>query len=79
MIADLIQMIGTAMVVSCSETYAPIFMIWLETPIIEEFRAHILLYKRFLDDIFMIWSGSSAKLYLLQMKFESVNIQRLNP
>ena len=29
-------------------------------PIIEEFRAQILLYKRFLDDIFMIWSGSSA-------------------
>ena len=48
-------------------------MIWLEAPIIEEFRAHILLYRRFLDDIFMIWSCSSAELHLLQAKFESVN------
>ena len=45
---------------SFSATYATIFMIWLETPIIEEFRTQILLYKRFLDNIFMIWSGSSA-------------------
>ena len=58
---------------SFSVTFATIFMIWLETPIIEEFRAHILLYKRFLDDVFMIWSGLSAELYRLQAKFESVN------
>ena len=68
-----IQKIGTAMGTSFSVTYATIFMIWLETPIIEEFRAQILLYKRFLDDIFMIWSGSSAELFRLQVKFESVN------
>ena len=30
-----------------SVTYATIFMIWLETPIIGEFRAYISLYKRF--------------------------------
>ena len=34
---------------------------------------HILLYKRFLDDIFMIWSGLSAELYRLQANFELVN------
>ena len=51
-----LQKIGTAMGTSFSVTYATIFMIWLETPIIEEFCAHILLYKRFLDDIFLIWS-----------------------
>ena len=68
-----LQKIGTAMGTSFSVTYATIFMIWLETPIIEEFRAQILLYKRFLDDIFMIWSGSSAELFRLQAKFESVN------
>ena len=54
---------GTAMGTSFSLTYPSIFMTWLETPIIEEFRTQILLYKRFLDNIFMIWSGSSAELY----------------
>ena len=48
-------------------------MIWLGTPIIEEFRTHFLLYRRCLDDISMIWSCSSAELYRLQVKFESVN------
>ena len=65
-----LQKIGTAMGTSFLVTFATIFMIWLEAPIIEEFRAHILW---FLDDIFMIWSGSSAELYRLQAKFESAN------
>ena len=33
-----LQKIGTAMGTSFSVTYAVIFMIWLETPIIREFR-----------------------------------------
>ena len=45
---------------SLSVTYATICMIWLETPIIEEFGAHILLYKRFLDHIFQIMMCSSV-------------------
>ena len=36
-----------------------IFMIWLETPIVndERFRSCIQLYKRFIDDLFVIWTG----------------------
>ena len=56
-----------------SVTYARIFMIWMETPIIKEFRAYILLYKRCLDCIFMIWSGLSPELYQLEAKFELLN------
>ncbi len=56
------QLIGTARGTSFSITYAIIFMIWLETPIIDEFRRHIVLYKRYIDDIFLIWSGSIAEL-----------------
>jgi hypothetical protein len=43
----------TAMRTSFSVTYAKIFMIWLETPIINlnEFRRHIVLYKRYIDDV----------------------------
>ena len=36
---------------SFSDTYATIFMIWLETPIIDEFRKHIVLYKTITRDI----------------------------
>ena len=57
-----LQRIGTAMGTSFSVTYAIIFMIWLETPIINEFQQHIVLYKRYIDDIFLIWSGSTAEL-----------------
>ena len=41
-----LQKIGTAMGTSFSVTYATIFMIWLKTSIINEFRKHIMLYKR---------------------------------
>jgi hypothetical protein len=37
-------------------------MIWLETPIINEFQRQIVLYKKYIDDIFLIWSGSPADL-----------------
>ena len=47
-----LQRIGTAMGTSFSVTYATIFMIWLETPIINEFSKQIVLNKRYIDDIF---------------------------
>ena len=51
-----LQRIGTAMGTSFSVTYAMIFMIWLETSIINEFQQQIVLYRRYIDDIFLIWS-----------------------
>jgi hypothetical protein len=44
--------------------YAIFFMIWLETAVIqmERFRSCIQLYKRFIDDLSFIWTGSVAKL-----------------
>ena len=58
------QNIGTAMGTSFSVIYAVIFMIRLETPIIDDarFRPHIRLYKRFIDDLILIWTGSAARL-----------------
>ena len=49
---------------SFSAVYAVIFMILLETTIVEDprFRQFIKLYKRFIDDIFLIWTGSAAAL-----------------
>ena len=68
-----LQKIGTAMGTSFSVTYATIFMIWLETPIIKEFQQHILLYKRFLDDVFVTWSGSIQELCHFRAKFGAAN------
>ena len=56
------QLIGTAMGTSFSVVYAIIFMIWLETPVINDarFSRYIQLYKRFIDDLFLIWNGPAA-------------------
>ena len=59
-----------------SVTYASVFIVWLKAPIIEEFRAHILLCKRFLGDIFMIWYVSFAELYF-RTKLSQSTIERL--
>ena len=56
------QQVGTAMGTSFSVIYAIIFMIWLESPIIERFRSCIQLYKRYIDDLFLIWIGSLVAL-----------------
>ena len=58
------QVVGAAMGTSFSVMYAVIFMIWLETPIVdsERFRSGIQLYKRIIDDLFVDWTGSVTKL-----------------
>lgn len=68
-----LQKIGTAMGTSFSVTYATIFMIWLETPIINEFRKHIVLYKRYIDDILLIWSGLPTELCRFRSRLGTAN------
>ena len=54
------QIVCTAMGTSFSVVYAVIFMIWLETPIVNDvrFRQYIRLLKRFIDDLFLIWTDT---------------------
>ncbi len=68
-----LQRIGTAIGPSLSVMYAIIFMIWLETPIISEFNQHIVLYKRYIDNLFLIWSGSSAGLCRFSERLGNAN------
>ena len=68
------QKVGTAMGFSFSVTYATFFMIWLETSMIDQFREHILLYKRYIDDTLLIWAGSSVELCRFRTMFEAANI-----
>ncbi len=56
------QIIRTAMGTSFPVVYAVIFMIWLEALILnnKRFSHYILLYKQFIDDLFLIWTGPAA-------------------
>lgn len=69
------QHIGTAMGTSFSVVYAVIFMIRLETPIINDqrFSPFIRLYKRFIDDLFLIWTGPMATLCELRKALASAD------
>ncbi len=48
-------------------------MFWLETPIINEFQRQIVLYKRYIDDIFLIWSGSPTELCRFCKRLRNAN------
>ena len=58
------QRVGTAMGTSFSGIFAVIFVIRLESPIVNDvrFRRYIRLYKRFIDDLFLIWTGPATVL-----------------
>ena len=60
---------------SFSVVYAVIFMIHLETPIIHDvrFRQYVLLYKRFIDDLFLIWTGPADVLCEFRRAFGSAD------
>ena len=47
----------------------------LETPIIDKFLKHIILYKRYIDNILLIWSGSSAELCRFRARLATANIK----
>jgi hypothetical protein len=56
----------------------------METPILnnKRFSQYIRLYKRFIDDLFLIWTGPAAVLcefrHALAMADEEINITSLN-
>ena len=42
---------------SMAPQFANLYLHVLENPILKEFRDHILLYKRYIDDIFIVIKG----------------------
>ena len=53
------QLIGTAMGTPCACVYATLFFAYYErTYIIPKYKQNILLYKRFIDDIFLVWKNN---------------------
>ena len=51
------QLQGTSMGTAFSVMYANIYMIYIESPIIELYAPYISLYKRYIDDVITVWSG----------------------
>ena len=41
--------------------YANLFMGKLEQKLIEKGKQHILIWKRFIDDVFIVWTGSKTQ------------------
>ena len=66
-----VQTNGASMGTKCAPTYVTLFMgKFEETHILPRIREMILLYIRFIDDIFFLWKGSERK--LLQF-FDEIN------
>ena len=63
------QICGTAMGTKCAPSYACIFMGYIEEQI-QELSNNILFWRRFIDDIFFIFTGTEVELLSL---FEQMN------
>jgi hypothetical protein len=49
------QLQGTAMGTSVAPAYASLYVAYFEDQLLEEFDRYIVYYKRYIDDIFVIW------------------------
>ena len=56
-----LQIQGTVMGTKMAPAYANLFMGKLEEKLNELGKLHIMLWKRFIDDIFVIWTGSASE------------------
>ena len=57
-----LQKQGTAMGTKMAPSYANLFMGDLELQVLELGKPHIHMRERFIDDIFLIWTGSQQQL-----------------
>jgi hypothetical protein len=67
------QVIGTAMGTACAPPYANLFLALYEESALAEFRDKILLYKRFIDDIFSIVHGSRDDVENFKSRFGALH------
>lgn len=56
------QTFGIAMGIPFAVITANAFMYYFEKDVVTQFSSYLLLYKRFLDDIFFIWKGPKENL-----------------
>ena len=59
-----IQLCGTAMGTSCTCIHATLFYAYHEEIVLlHHFHQHIILYVRFIDDIFVIWKNDCKDIF----------------
>ena len=58
-----VQVNGASMGTKCAPTYASLFMgLFEQTHILPKIQDNILLYSRYIDDIFFLWKGTEREL-----------------
>ena len=69
------QKIGTAMGTRLAPVFANLFMAMIDnlTLAIDEFRRFIAFYKRFIDDIFIIWTGTEEDFIKFMTKINTLH------
>lgn len=68
-----LQKLGCAMGQSYAPIYANLYMAYLEETVIDNFTVKPFIYKRYLDDIFIIWTESLSDLNIFIEKLNSTN------
>ena len=68
-----LQIQGTAMGTKMAPAYANIFMGSLEPILMKEGEPHILLWKRFIDDIFIAWMGTKEQFLNFMERINSIH------
>ena len=69
-----LQLQGTAMGTKMAPSYANLFMGKLEPTLIAQDPTHIKMWKRYIDDIFIIWTGTEDQLQTFLQ-----NINKIHP
>ena len=68
-----LQIQGTAMGTKMAPAYANLFMGSLEPTLLSLGQPHINMWKRFIDDIFLIWTGSPDQLKSFTSEINTVH------
>ena len=68
-----LQIQGTAMGTKMAPAYANLFMGKLEEKLKDLGKSHIKLWKRFIDDIFVIWTGSKPEFITFMTKINQIH------
>jgi hypothetical protein len=64
---------GTAMGTRAAPTFANIFMSKIDKLVLEASDSHSLFFKRFIDDIFMLWTGTEGQFLEFMEKINSLH------
>ena len=71
---NILQINGVSMGTKCAPQYANLFMgKFEESHILPKIKDIILLYCRFIDDIFFIWTGSEEELVIVTNAFNDLH------